>query len=147
MERSAGAVVFRFAGRGASHRPLYLILHYGSGHWDFPKGGIGKGETTEKTVRREIAEETGITKFKFVSGFKETVHYIYQKEGAMVNKWVVYFLAETQEEKVKLSFEHQGFEWLFFNEAVRRVTFSNSREVLRKAHEYLKLRGNAQGGK
>ena len=71
--RSAGAIVFR--------GPFYLLLHYQSGHWDFPKGGIEKGEKTEETVRREVREETGIADLEFIPGFKKTIHFVYQHQG------------------------------------------------------------------
>lgn len=133
--RSAGAIVFR--------GPFYLLLHYQSGHWDFPKGGIEKGEKTEETVRREVREETGIANLEFIPGFKKTIHFVYQHQGDLVNKWVAYLLAETRQAEVKISFEHQGFAWLGFAEAIERVTFKNAKEVLRAAEDYLKLRGYA----
>ena len=135
VKRSAGAIVFR--------GPLYLLLHYRSGHWDFPKGGIEKGEETEETIRREVREETGITDLEFIPEFKKTIHFVYQREGRLINKWVAYFLAETRETEVKTSFKHQGFVWLDFAEAIERVTFKNAKEVLRAAEDYLKLRGHA----
>lgn len=133
IARSAGAVVFRLNPKG---QPLYLLLHHTLGHWDFPKGTIEKGEKTEETIRREVGEESGITSVDFVPGFKETMHYFFQWEGKKVSKWVVYLLAQTKEEKVKLSFEHDDFAWLPFEEAYQRITFANSKEVLRKAHRF-----------
>jgi len=40
-ERSAGAVVFHIDGSGKRE---YLLLHYPSGHWDFPKGMLQGGD-------------------------------------------------------------------------------------------------------
>ncbi|MEX1068727.1 MAG: bis(5'-nucleosyl)-tetraphosphatase [Patescibacteria group bacterium] len=135
VERSAGAVIFR------DH--LFLLLHYESGHWDFPKGGIERGESTEQTIRREVQEETGITDLNFAPGFKETISYAFTQEGVFVRKWVVYLLGETSQPEVRLSSEHQGYAWLTFEEALERITFKNSRQVLRRAHEYLRLKGHA----
>jgi len=139
VERSAGTVIFRLA----DHQILYLLLHYDLGHWDFPKGKIEKGESTEQTIRREVREETGITAIDFVPGFKETVNYIFQQKGDLIKKWVVYLLGQTSQPEVKLSFEHQGSDWLPFEEALERITFKNTREVLHAADKYLKLRGHA----
>jgi len=139
-ERSAGAVVFR---RGPSRQILYLILHSGLGHWDIPKGKIKKNEETAEAVRREVKEETGISDLDFVSGFKETIHYRYQREGNLINKWVAFLLAETRRTGVSLSFEHTEFAWLTLKESLKRLSFKNTREVLRKAHGYLKLNGYA----
>ena len=139
VERSAGIIIFRLA----DHQILYLLLHYDLGHWDFPKGKIEKGESTEQTIRREVREETGITAIDFVPGFKETVNYIFQQKGDLIKKWAVYLLGQTSQPEVKLSFEHQGSAWLSFEEAVDRITFKNTREVLHAADKYLKLKGDA----
>ena len=38
-----------------------LLLHYTSGHWDYPKGNIETNETELEAATRELQEETGIT--------------------------------------------------------------------------------------
>jgi len=131
QENSAGAVVFRRSGDGV----LYLLLHYEGGHWDFPKGNIEEGETPEQTTRREVEEETGIGDLSLAPGFKEEISYFLTRRGEKVHKTVVYFLGETREERVRLSSEHVGFAWLPYVEALARVTYENSKAVLRKATE------------
>ena len=150
-ERSAGAIIFRKEGK----RIYYLILHYPSGHWDFAKGHIEKGETEKETARREIKEETGIEKIKFIPRFKEKINYFFYRDyqdqekppslsssktsnKVLVFKEVVFYLVETKEKKIKISFEHQGYEWLEYQEAIKRVTFKNAKAVLKKANEFLK---------
>lgn len=132
-EKSAGAVVFRKEGETR----LYLLLQYTSSHWDFPKGNIEQGESEEQTAKREISEETGIVDIEFVPCFKEKIKYFYRREGQQVNKEVIYFLAETKTSIVKISWEHSGFQWLPFKEALEKTTFSNSKSVLKKAEETL----------
>jgi 8-oxo-dGTP pyrophosphatase MutT (NUDIX family) len=130
-EISAGAVIFRRTRLG----PEFLLLHYGLGHWDFVKGNIEKGEDEKKTVRRESEEETGITRAKFVDGFRETIRYFYRWRGENIFKIVLFYLVETRQKKVKLSDEHVGYDWLSYREALERLTFKNSRDVLKKAHK------------
>ena len=48
-ETSAGIVLFR---RKEGER-LFLLLHYPTGHWDFVKGKMEKGESTHQTAVRE----------------------------------------------------------------------------------------------
>ncbi len=136
-EISAGAIVFRIDKQ--SRKPKYLLLHYGSGHWDFVKGHIEGRETEEETLRREAKEEAGLTDLKLVKGFREKLSYFYNKDGKTVAKDVIFFLAETKvaEGDVKLSFEHSDYVWLDFDAAAKKVTYSSSKDVLKKAHEFL----------
>ncbi len=144
--RSAGAVVFREDKK--TKERLYLLLqhpdadstHAGkleTGHWDFPKGHLEKGERTEDTVRREVCEETGIRELTFVPGFKATIRYFVSYTGKRTLKFVAYFLARTKEEKVAISDEHQSYEWLSYAKAHARLTYRNAKDVLKRAHDYL----------
>ncbi|MDT7870531.1 MAG: bis(5'-nucleosyl)-tetraphosphatase [Thermoproteus sp.] len=133
MEISAGAVVF-YDGGGEVE---YLLLLYPGGHWDFPKGNIEAGETPERTALREIKEETGLD-VELVPGFKEEIEYFYYRERRRIKKRVIYFLARARSKDVKLSWEHKGYVWLPFGQALARITFENSRGVLAKAHRFLR---------
>ncbi len=132
-ETSAGAVVFR----RENGKVLYLLLHYDAGHWDFPKGHVEKGESNRETVRRETEEETGIRELNFVEGFEEKISYYYKQDGKTIYKEVFFYLAETEEKRVETSFEHKGFEWLEFGDALERLTYDNAKEVLKKADKGL----------
>jgi len=136
IHRSAGAVIFR----REKGQILYLLLHYEAGHWDFAKGHIEKGEKTEDTVRRETKEETGIDDIRFIPGFKETIKYWMRRRGKAekgVLKFVVFYLAETKTKTIRLSFEHTGYMWLPYEEAVKKVTYKNAKDILRKAQQFL----------
>jgi bis(5'-nucleosidyl)-tetraphosphatase len=137
-ETSAGAVIFR----KEDGKIIYLLLQYGAGHWDFAKGHVEPGETEEQTMRREAEEETGITDLKIVPGFRETINYFYRRDGKPTPKDVIYLLAETREKEVKLSSEHVKFEWLSAEDSIKRITYSNSKTILKKANEFLKLGNN-----
>ncbi|WP_292393170.1 bis(5'-nucleosyl)-tetraphosphatase [Methanoculleus sp. UBA303] len=131
-EKSYGAVVVR---RDTDLQ--YLILQYGAGHWDLVKGHGMRGESEEETVLRELEEETGITRATFIPGFREEIHYFFQRRGHTVYKEVAYYLIETPEEAVTLSDEHIAYQWLPYDEALRAITFGNSKRVVGKAHEHL----------
>ncbi len=137
LEFSAGAVIFR----KEKNKTLYLILKYEEGHWDFVKGYIGdkiKGEKAEYTVIREAKEEAGITDLKIVEGFKHRIHYFLRREGKTYFKTVTFFLAETKQKKIKLSFEHIDYEWLEYEDALKQITYDNAKRVLKKANSFLK---------
>ena len=137
-EISAGVIVFRRA-----PQPQYLLLHYESGHWDFPKGHIEPGEEARETAMRELKEETGISAVRFLDGYKETLRYFFRQKGIGIFKIVIYFLAETDHSDVTLSSEHIGFKWLPYDAALARLTFTNSRDLLVKAHEHLEASSSA----
>ncbi|NIP66627.1 NUDIX domain-containing protein [Candidatus Bathyarchaeota archaeon] len=132
-ERSCGAVVFRKNGE-----PKYLLLHYEAGHWGFVKGEVEAGESAEETARRELEEETGITDSHFIGDFREKINYFYRRGGETVYKEVTYFLAQVKSSAVELSYEHVGYAWLTYQRALQRLTFQNAKDVLRKAHRFLK---------
>lgn len=132
-ETSAGIVLFR----RENGKLLFLLLHYPSGHWDFVKGKMEKGETPKETAIRETREETGISDVKFEEGFEEWIRYNFQFEGQLVDKKVVFFLAETQTEQVKISHEHLNYTWMDFVTAMDKTTFDNAKTVLSKAYSLL----------
>jgi len=128
-EKSCGAVIFRRDGT-----VKYLLLHYEGGHWDFVKGHVESDETERETVLRETEEEAGITELTFIEGFREPISYYYRRAGKTVLKEVIFFLMETSTDKVRLSREHVGFDWLSYDSAMNRLTFKNAKETLRKAN-------------
>lgn len=132
-EKSCGAVVFR-----KNREVQYLLLHYKAGHWDYVKGQVEPKENEKDTVKRELKEETGIDKAHFVEGFREEISYFYRRGGKTVYKKVIFYVVEAEESEVKLSYEHVGYEWLNYQNAMERLTFANARKVLKKAHEFLK---------
>ena len=123
VERSAGAVIFR----KEKGQIRYLILKYGLGHWDFPKGHIEKGEKTIEAAKREVKEETGIADCRFIKSFKETIKYFFKwppknklaknKKQEWRLKFVAFFLAQTKTKDIKLSSEHSDFDWLEYEDA------------------------------
>lgn len=132
-EYSAGVVVFRH--QGTQRR--YLLLHYPSGHFDFPKGHLEAGETEIQAALRELEEETGISDVKLIDGFQDHVIYFFRSRGDLINKKVTFFVGITPDFNVKLSDEHQGYLWLDYEAAMAKITFDNSREILRKAEQFM----------
>lgn len=135
-EHSSGAVLFR------GKRPLYLILHYEAGHWDFPKGNVEEGETDVEAALREIEEETGIKDALILPYFKHELGYFYRKGKTLIRKTVVFFLAQTRTKRVKLSYEHIGYGWFPYEKAIERLTYKNARHLLKNADAFLNSRRN-----
>ena len=148
-EKSVGAIIFRIE-NGVPH---YLLLHYAPsekgkrGHWDFSKGHGEENEAEEQTLRREVLEETGINELNIILGFKQIIKYFFRrsyglegearKKAPWVFKLVVFYLAETKNKEVKISDEHVDFVWLAYEEASKKLTFKNAREILKKANDFI----------
>jgi len=136
QEKSCGLVVFRETQRGVE----FLLLHYPSGHWEFPKGHVEAKETEEETALREMEEETGINNLEILKGFRETIHYNFKQNGDFISKTVVFFCAKTSEKEVTISHEHQGHQWLSYKKAIDIITFDNAKNILGKVYNFLKTK-------
>ena len=132
-QKSAGIVLFR----NDSDKNEFLLLNYPQGHWDFVKGKIEQNETSHETALRETKEETGITNIEFVDDFEESVEYDFRFKKENIHKKVIFFLAKTNEKNIKLSHEHNDYLWLEYNDALKKTTFENAKNVLAKANEFL----------
>jgi bis(5'-nucleosidyl)-tetraphosphatase len=144
IERSAGAVIFR----EEDGKRLFLLLSYPSSehrankdYWDLPKGHIEKGESENDAAKREVKEETGLENIVIIPGFKETIKYFFRWEDKDILKFVTFYLAKTQTKEVKISDEHTGFDWLPHQEALKRLSFKNAKEIIKKADKFLFRKG------
>lgn len=143
FEKSAGAIVFREVRiKNQELREYLLLAHTSMGQekkiiWDFPKGLLGEGESERSTAAREVSEETGLAEFSFVEGFRETLKIFYKYQGDFINKTVVYFLSQATADEAHISLEHTDLAWLGIEEAKKRLTFKNSRDLLQKAEDFL----------
>jgi len=127
-EKSVAAVVF--------NGKKYLLLKYGLGHWGFVKGHIEEGESNEETIMRELREETGIIEANIIKGFKARYDYYFKFQGEKIHKYVDCYLIKTNTKEVKLSYEHDDYIWLPLKEAIKRATFKNAKNILKKANSY-----------
>ena len=132
-ETSAGIVIFR----KENSKNLFLLLRYPSGHWDFVKGKMEKDESTHETAVRETKEETGIEDVSFLENFEEWIDYNFQYQGELVQKKVVFFLAETKTKEIEISNEHLDYIWMDYNAAMEKTTFDNAKTVLTRAQALL----------
>lgn len=136
QERSAGFVVYHLLPDG-SHQ--YLLLNYGR-HWDFAKGHVESGEDDLTAATRELREETGIADVRVVPAFQREVKYFFRdRKKGLIQKTVVFFLGQTQATAtdIVISHEHEGFEFLPLEAAIKRITFPTAKQVLRHAEEAL----------
>ena len=63
--------------------------------------------------------------------------YFYKKGEETIYKEVVFFVAQSATDEVTLSKEHIGYAWLSYDDAFKKLTFNNAKELLRKANQFL----------
>lgn len=139
-EVSAGVIVYYMPLHNSKNQ--YLILQYLPGHWDFPKGKLEVNEAPEHAALRELHEETGL-QVTLDKGFEQPLDYVFKdKSHMLVEKKVIYYTGQATDQTVVLSPEHNDYKWLEFGDALRQLTYENSRQVLRIAELFLEQRMN-----
>jgi 8-oxo-dGTP pyrophosphatase MutT (NUDIX family) len=136
-EKSAGFILISDNDSHNSDRSV-LLLHYVSGHWDFPKGNIEINENELQAATRELKEETGIENFTLLPDFKYILKYRYTRKSTLISKQVTLFLASTKVNQVRISHEHIGYQWTDINTSIKQLTYSNAKNALIYALKFLK---------
>ncbi len=119
---------------------LHRILHWRG--WEFPKGGIEKGETIKAAAKRELKEETGLKPLKIIDMHtKGKFNYprkLADRPGIKGMEWEL-FAVEAKKSKVKIDrAEHSAYKWLSFSEAYNKLKFGNKKRCLKLADKCLK---------
>ncbi len=140
--RSAGGVVFRRPSSSDSASDLrVLLLQHGTGKWMLPKGTIEAGETPEAVALREVAEETGLHNVRIVADLGEERYVFFWKtEDTYYDKTVHYYLMEFLGGEEPLPQREEGFvrcEWVTLPEALDRIKYKETRQVVRRAQAAL----------
>jgi bis(5'-nucleosidyl)-tetraphosphatase len=141
--KSAGVIVYRRAGDQCFFL-LVLSKLTKRALWEFPKGGVEKGETLVQAALRELSEETGILENEvvLVPDFQRTEDYRFTAgddgERTLIHKQVTYFLGETNKSAVTLSAkESSEFAWLSLEDALKRVRYTKRKKLLMDVAETL----------
>ncbi len=135
LERSAGIVIYN-----SGH---YLLLNYGrsritENRWGLTKGRIEENETVMQAALREAYEETGIKEISILEEFEHKITYYFSRGAQRIKKTVVYLIGISPIKEVIISEEHIGFHWAKYEEALKMLTFENTRKVIRAAERYLR---------
>ena len=134
METSCGVVLVNLG--------TVLLLQYPQGHWDLPKGHVESTDLDNfETAKRELEEETGITEFEFVDGFKYRTEYDFKHKGKIRSKQVFWYLATTEKMSISLSKEHRDYMWLDWPQAIELVTHEKTKGVITMAQNFMQDAG------
>ncbi len=107
------------------------------GTWDICGGYVSHLEHPRETARREVLEETGLTveMGPLVDVVVDRV--VDNGDFSVIN---IYYLAESQDEELKLSSELNDASWFSPESLPTDLTFSNQRDVLARAVAMARLR-------
>ncbi len=116
---------------------MFLFLNRSEGWLDMPKGHIEKNETALDAAIRETFEESGL-KANPDKFFKYATDYWYNENGEKTKKTITFFLSKVPgSSKVKVSWEHSGYEWLDFGNSMKRLKFDDQKKLIKAANEYI----------
>ena len=123
----AGGVVYRRNGEAVE----YLLVPAASspGEWVFPKGHIEAGETPEQAAVREVAEEAGVD-----GEIESALGAIDLPRG----RSQMFLMRDTGPSRNAAERERL---WLPYEEALRKVTFEESRALIASANREIGRRG------
>jgi len=132
-ELAAGAVVV-----DPKTRQILLLHESDEDRWCFPKGHVEPGETLLEAARREIAEETGLSKLDFQGELGEVAYRFYNpKREYNVFKTSVYFLALTDGTATRLEPIFDDARWISTHDAQALLKFETDRRILAAAVDRL----------
>ena len=117
------------------------------GAWQFPQGGIEKGEKEEETLFRELREELGNEKFEIISKYPDKINYYFPKHIKHGEKYIgckqTFFLVEFLGQDKDIDFnkqekpEFKSFKWVNLGEPEKTVIYFKKISYL-KVMQYFK---------
>jgi len=126
----AGGIVYRV--RDGVPEFLLVTAREHSDEWVYPKGHIERGETVEHAALREVREEAGV--HADIVGPVSDLRVRLPHEDQIVR----FFLMRTADAGAPQEGRHAA--WLSFEKALERLSFSDSRAVLRGAFELMRAK-------
>ncbi len=114
--------------------------------WEFPKGGIEKGEKALEAAKREIKEETDFdVDVEDIKKYDCKGEYLYEKElkdrpgviGQTYELFSVEFPRFARAIKYDVR-EHTNFKWVSYKQAMKMLTWDNQKEALKLVEDSLK---------
>jgi len=117
--------------------------------WQFPQGGIDKGEEVKEALFRELEEEIGTDKAKIIAEYPEWISYdfpekIFQKMKPYKGQNQRYFLMKLKKDaKINLATSHPEFDDYKFVDVdeVLNLTASFKKPVYETVIKYFKKEG------
>lgn len=105
-----------------------------TGAWEVVHGKIEEGERPEDAAEREVREETALAVSRLYS---VTCHPFYVHKLGVVQLAVVFAAFADSSIAPALGEEHDRYEWVDLDEALRRLVWPRSRALLRDIYSLL----------
>jgi 8-oxo-dGTP pyrophosphatase MutT (NUDIX family) len=134
--KQAGAIVVR-AGK-SEPRILLVTARRNPDNWIFPKGHVESGETLKAAALREAREEAGVE--GKVVGAVGKMSFEFGNNTYRVHYFVVR-TADAGEPR-----EGRRLRWLKYKQALRRLTYDETRDLLREAWPRIKVSATRSRG-
>lgn len=116
---------------------VLLVYEKNRNFWGFPKGHMEKGENEIETALREVKEEVGLDVEIIDKERRYILNYIIRDE---IDKTTVLYLAIPKNKEIVMQeSEIEKVKWCDFEEALKTLTFDNSKEVFKKVINDLNL--------
>ncbi len=128
--KQAGAIVVRAGKTGP--RILLVTARRNPRNWIFPKGHVESGETLKVAAVREAREEAGVDG-KVVGAAAGRMSFEFGDNSYRVT----YFVVRTGDPGKER--EGRQLRWLKYKQALRRLTYDETRELLREAWPRIKV--------
>ncbi len=145
---NAGALIIRNLGG-----PSEILLgerHDTPGYWQWPQGGIERGEDARAAVMREVYEETGLNQLKIMAQLPNTYRYRFpvslaRKFNPFIGQEQTYFLLHAADDvsldmRAATTPEFKHLRWLDFTDlSIDTVWFKQGvyQQVIQDAREML----------
>ncbi|MGO9062907.1 MAG: NUDIX hydrolase [Candidatus Binataceae bacterium] len=140
-EFSAGGLIWRWQNPGG--RPeVVLVKPTGRNTWVLPKGGLEPKETIEQAAMRECREETGF-RVSIDQSLGQVAYFYARRESPngplyRIFKRVSFFLMKHQGgDASQHDDEIQDVKWFGIDDAVRKASHRNERDLIIKARGLL----------
>ena len=118
--------------------------------WQFPQGGIDKGETPQEALIRELQEEIGYNNVEIIAEFPRWISYdfpnvVSKKMYPFKGQTQKYFLVRLKEDSLidlhaHESPEFEEYEFVSYEDLFKRVTYFK-RKIYRQVIEHFRKEG------
>lgn len=124
----------------------FLLLYARKGYWQFPQGGIDKGESEVEALQREIFEETGFRVWKrdVITNSKVEVIYYAERSGQPIKVYLNAYAVRVDSDKNVIvgrgGDAHQDYIWVDYSRALSLLTeYPEQKKVFNKVVSLMKF--------